>query len=109
MSTANQVRYLVLTACNAYTPRVTPDSMAVTANCGHRAWVAPDGLEVIDQCYTICAPCMAATYIAPGRTPEVRPTPGATARVDGIFGGGTTDQMTATLRDFLRGRGAWRG
>ena len=75
-----------------------PDSRVIKANCGHHAWLSPQGEAYADNCYTCCMDCGEEVV----RDPEAikSAVPGAMDAVRAKEGQGAVDSARAFMRQY---------
>lgn len=106
MSDEERVGFMILAAGHPFSSAqeqgMMPGSELITANCGHLAWLSPNGKSwVASGVYTVCLRCdMQADHPAIlGGVEESYAVPGTMSAVERHHGIGAADQVRAIMRD----------
>lgn len=78
---------------------VYPTSRVVRANCGHLAWLSPQGEGMAAANYTLCTECLEASWRGPDD--EMVTVPGAVQALGELWGA----DVASEVREELRRRG----
>lgn len=80
-----------------------PTSRITMANCGHLAWLSPQGEGMAAVHYTVCTECFGASWRAPDD--EMESVPGAVSALEDLWG----PKVASKIRDEMRRRGITEG
>ena len=82
---------------------VAPGSIVVTANCGHRAYISPEGIAWLEGAgagaYPMCDQCSDAGHLLTDRSVDKRLFPGVMESIYRWKGTAEGDQVSAWVRD----------
>jgi len=75
-----------------------PTSRMIRANCGHLAWLSPQGEHMVAVAYTCCSDCAQEVLIDESAGHERRAVPGAIEALRALHGDEEADKARAFLR-----------
>lgn len=73
-----------------------PTSRIVRANCGHLAWLSPQGEGLLATAYTLCTECYEASVYPDDRKENT--VPGAVQALEELWGTETAEAVREELR-----------
>ena len=107
MSEDDDTGYLLLLRANfANMTDAVEGSTVVTANCGHKAFISPQGRAELERrnngLYLMCTQCQDVEALLQDKDQEKTIVPGAVSAISKHLGWGVgqEDQFRAALRDF---------